>query len=230
MVDGTTIPIFEKPHYFGESFYDRKAQYSINSQIINTLNQQIIDYATGFNGSRHDTHCFGSTRLSKPHEDLSPNREWCWGDVGYPLQSWLMIPYKIPNRTKENRDFNYALSRVRIRSEHAIGYLKGQFQSLKELQVRINNRKDMRFASYWIQVCIILHAFVIDHELEINQEWLVDGITWEQKQQQRERNFDEKQREVAEGESTRQHDISLSQGKRTREALKLRFFCSLQAR
>ncbi len=141
-----------------------------------------------------------------------------------------MIPYKIPNRTKENRDFNYALSRVQIRSEHAIGYLKRQFQSLKKLRVRMNNRKDIRFASCWIQVCIILHALVIDHELEINQEWLVDGITWEQKQQQRERNFDEKQREVAEGESTRQHDISLSQGKRTREALKLRFFCSLQAR
>ncbi len=141
-----------------------------------------------------------------------------------------MIPYKIPNRTKENRDFNYALSKVRIRSEHAIGYLKERFQSLKELRVGINNCKDMRFSSYWIQVCIILHAFVIDHELEINQEWLVDGITWEQEQRQGERNFDEGQREVAEGESTRQRDISLSQGKRSREALKLRFFRFLQAR
>ncbi len=55
MVDGTTIPIFEKSHYFGESFYDRKAEYSINAQIINIPNRQIIDYATGFNGSRQDT-------------------------------------------------------------------------------------------------------------------------------------------------------------------------------
>lgn len=51
MVDGTTIPIFEKSHYFGESFYDQKAQYYINVQIINTPNRQIIDYATGFNRS-----------------------------------------------------------------------------------------------------------------------------------------------------------------------------------
>lgn len=86
----------------------------INAQIINTSNWQIIDYATGFNGSCHDTHCFDFIRLSKHHEDFLPNGEWCWGDVGYPLQSWLMIPYKIPNKTKENRDFNYALSRVRI--------------------------------------------------------------------------------------------------------------------
>ena len=75
MVDGTTIPIFEKPHYFGKSFYDRKTQYSINAQIINTPNRQIINYATGFNGSRHDKHCFGFTRLSKYHKDLLPNGE-----------------------------------------------------------------------------------------------------------------------------------------------------------
>ena len=141
-----------------------------------------------------------------------------------------MIPYKIPNRTKENRDFNYALSRVRIRSEYAIGYLKGRFQSLKELRVRINNRKDMRFASCWIQVCIILHAFVIDHGLEINQEWLNDGGTWEQESRQRERNLDDEQRDIGEEEIIRQRDISLSRGKRARESLKLRFSRSLQQR
>lgn len=141
-----------------------------------------------------------------------------------------MIPYKIPNRTKENRDFNYALLRVRIRSEHAIGYLKGRFQSLKELQVRINNRKNMRFASFWIQVCIFLHAFVIDHELEINQKWFNDGVTWEQEQQQRERNLDDEQRDIGEGESIRQRDVSLSQRKRAREFFKLQFFRSLQQR
>ena len=39
MVDGTTISIFEKPCYFGESLYDQKAKYSINAQIINTPNR-----------------------------------------------------------------------------------------------------------------------------------------------------------------------------------------------
>ena len=77
---------------------------------------------------------------------------------------------------------NYTLLKVQIQSKHAIGYLKRRFQSFKELRVRINNYKDMRFTSCWIQVCIILHAFVLDHKLEINQKWLVDGVTWEQKQ------------------------------------------------
>ena len=96
MVDGTTILIFEKPHYYGESFYDRKSRYSINVQIVSTPNRQIIDYATGFNGSRHDTHCFPFTRLAQDHTQLLSEGEWCWSDVGYPLQKWLMIPYKMP--------------------------------------------------------------------------------------------------------------------------------------
>lgn len=179
MVDGTTIPIFEKPHYYGESFYDRKSRYLINAQIMNTPNRQ-IDYATGFNGSRHDTHCFSFTRLARNHDQLLSEGEWVWLDVGYPLQTWCMIPYKRPlTSVQKNRQFNFALSRIRIRSEHAIGYLKGRFQSLKELHIQINSPKDVMFASCWIQSCIILHAFSIDNELKTHKEWLNDGITWE---------------------------------------------------
>ena len=83
-------------------------------------------------------------------------------------------------------------------------------------------------ASYWIQVCIILHTFVIDHKLETNQKWLNDGVRWEQKQWQRERNLDDEKRDTREGESIRQCDINLSQGKQVRESFKLRFFCCLQ--
>ena len=70
MVDGTTISIFEKPHYYGESFYDQKSQYLINTQIINMFNRQIIDYAIGFNGNRHEMHCFFFTRLAQNHTKL----------------------------------------------------------------------------------------------------------------------------------------------------------------
>ena len=55
-----------------------------------------------------------------------------------------------------------------------IGYLKGQFQSLKELKVRIKNAEDLAFITAWINVYIVLYAFCIDQELEINQGWLRD--------------------------------------------------------
>ena len=90
--------------------------------------------------------------------------------MGYPLQTWLMILYKRPNNTtRENKTFNYALSRIRIWSEHVIRYLKGQFQSLKEFCILITSPKDITYASCWIQTCIILHVFSLDSELTTNK-------------------------------------------------------------
>ena len=31
--DGSSIPLFEKPHMFGESYCDRKSRYSLNCQV-----------------------------------------------------------------------------------------------------------------------------------------------------------------------------------------------------
>jgi hypothetical protein len=30
--DGSSIPLFQKPGYYGETFYDRKSRYSLNCQ------------------------------------------------------------------------------------------------------------------------------------------------------------------------------------------------------
>ena len=57
---------------------------------------------------------------------------------------------------------------VRIRSEHAIGFLKGQFYSLKNLRINIRNEKSHRFATFWIAACIGLHAFAMQCEDEEN--------------------------------------------------------------
>lgn len=67
---------------------------------------------------------------------------------------------------RENEEFNKAVSRVRIRSEHTIGYLKGRFHSLKHLRVRIKDRKSHKFATYWVAGCIVLHAFAMKCKAE----------------------------------------------------------------
>lgn len=136
MVDGTTIQIFEKPHYYGESLYDWVRRYSINAQIINTPNRHIIDYATGFNGSRHDNLFLAHSSILRTYSVV------VWRRMVLVRRGWLMISYKRPSSLlKENREFNFALSRARIRSEHAIGYLKWRCQSLKEFRVRSTIRR-----------------------------------------------------------------------------------------
>ena len=33
LVDGTLIPLFDRPHWYGESYFDRKCNYSLNIQV-----------------------------------------------------------------------------------------------------------------------------------------------------------------------------------------------------
>jgi DDE superfamily endonuclease len=78
------------------------------------------------------------------------------------IQVWLVAPYKKPEADRpENTQFNNHVSMVRIRSEHAIGFLKGRFASLKHLRINIVNEATHIFATYWISACIGLHCFAM---------------------------------------------------------------------
>ena len=33
MVDGTLIPLYVRPHWYGKSYFDRKNDYSLNVQV-----------------------------------------------------------------------------------------------------------------------------------------------------------------------------------------------------
>ncbi|GAV10089.1 hypothetical protein RvY_19659 [Ramazzottius varieornatus] len=50
--------------------------------------------------------------------------------------------------------------------------LKGRFQSLKALRLRIKNKKDHEFAVYWIRTCCMLHNMLLDDEYD--EEWTVE--------------------------------------------------------
>jgi len=70
--------------------------------------------------------------------------------------------------TEENTTYNYYVSKVRIRSEHAIGYLKGTWQSLRGLRVHLDNEDHIHYATLWIITCIHLHTFALGHQMGIN--------------------------------------------------------------
>lgn len=60
------------------------------------------------------------------------------------------------------------MSRLRVRSEHCIGELKGRFQCLRGLRVSINSYEDHLHALRWITVAIILHNLVIDVKARVD--------------------------------------------------------------
>ena len=48
--------------------------------------------------------------------------------------------------------------------EHAIGFLKGCWHSLKHLRIQIMDERSHKFATYWIAACVGLHAFAMQCE------------------------------------------------------------------
>jgi hypothetical protein len=133
--------------------------------MVNLLhNLLIVDYAVGFTGSIHDSRAWGGTRIhQEPGYFLRP-LEWVWADSAYTPTTWCVPPFKKPARgelTRLQRHFNYHLSRLRVRSEHTFGLLKGRFQSLKEIRIRINTEGDHTWATIWIVACLILHNLII---------------------------------------------------------------------
>lgn len=83
----------------------------------------------------------------------------------FQLDSWVTAPYKKPESlADDNETFNNHVSILRIRSEHAIGFLKGRFHSLKHLRVNISDEASHKIATYWVSACIGIHSFAMDCE------------------------------------------------------------------
>ncbi|KAI7938593.1 hypothetical protein MJO28_014172 [Puccinia striiformis f. sp. tritici] len=84
-VDGTTIPLHQRPGLDGEVYWDRKKQYSINVQVH-----------------------------LEPNNCFDPG-QYLIGDSAYGLTMTTIPAYKAPaSNIKENSEFNYCLAKSRV--------------------------------------------------------------------------------------------------------------------
>ncbi|KAF8581346.1 hypothetical protein K439DRAFT_1654083 [Ramaria rubella] len=204
MVDGMSVPLYARPGFFGNSFFDRESNYSMNVQ----------------------------THIPQEHESLLSLAEWVWADTAYPLQTWCQAPFKKYYRrlisfrpekdTPENTRHNYYVSKIHICLEHCVGYLKGRWSSLCGLHLQINKPKDVHFASLWITCCIMLHNLAIQVEAGMDleaDEFYQKGVALSELTQGDD-NETKRQQEVA-------HDVALLEARLTREQLKKGLFAYL---
>ncbi|KIJ47696.1 hypothetical protein M422DRAFT_248702 [Sphaerobolus stellatus SS14] len=189
-------------------------------KIINTPDLRIIDYGVGLPGSQHDATAWKQTRIPQEHGVLLEKGEWVWADTAYPLQPWCQAPYKRPEKdTRENTHYNYHVSRIRVRSEHCMGFLKGRWSSLRGLRLRLDKEEDIQLACICITACITLHSFAMQHESGQDIEtdvFFQEGLALVERERHEEAErhaLDEIEREVV-------SDVGLQAGKEWRQKLK----------
>ena len=49
MVDGTLVPLFQQLHHHGNSFFDRKSNYSLNVQVRDIISTLCLEHITKIN-------------------------------------------------------------------------------------------------------------------------------------------------------------------------------------
>ena len=103
------------------------------------------------------------------------------GDSAFPFLPWLMKPYGNAIQSKEQRYFNYRLSRAHMVVEGAFGQVKGRWRILlRKNECHMETLKLMSLA------CIILHNVCIDLEDKGMRAWDLAFVEHTQKQHPRE--------------------------------------------
>ena len=143
-VDGCHIPVKCPPggSEARKEYHNFKIFYSIVLMALVDAKYRFIWGSCGFPGNSHDSIILQSTTLWSDIKDgkLLPNscqREQnaffpplILGDSAFPFDSFLMKPYTNAILAKQQRYFNYRLSRARMVIEGAYGQLKGTWRFL----------------------------------------------------------------------------------------------------
>ncbi|KAF0744308.1 hypothetical protein Ae201684P_018454 [Aphanomyces euteiches] len=151
----------EKPSLYGEVYFSRKKEYSMNVMLTVDPSRQIRHVIVGWPGSVRD-----STVRSSGDPYVHPRfyfdpKQYLIGDSGFALSLRMLTPYRLPSSLDpENEIMNNQLSGLRVACEHTNGILKGRWCSLTELPVDIRKVDDIKLVCDWILAACVLHNIV----------------------------------------------------------------------
>jgi hypothetical protein len=97
-------------------------------------------------------------------------REFLIGDSAFKASPNMIPCFKKHGEMPANKKFcNNKITKPRVKSEHCIGILKGRFQFLKQIRIRIGGKDDTKRTIHRVMICCILHNLLIDEK--IPDEW-----------------------------------------------------------
>jgi hypothetical protein len=176
-LDGTLIGITERPEWYGEDFYSRKASYSLQALVVNDINCRILYYHFGWPGSTHDNRAWRNCALNRNNDAYFSPGEYLLADSAFSESNIIVPCYKSgPGKVLSaiKNLMNTYIAKPRVKSEHTIGILKNRFCCLKSLNIRIKSLDDMRVASRIFSACVILHNLLLDHNKDLPIDFYAD--------------------------------------------------------
>ena len=178
IIDGTLFPLAFSPQTIDAPNYKgRKHGYTLSSVIVCDDKRVIRYYNCGWPGSTHDNRIFRNTSLANnPHSHFDKN-QYLIGDSAF-VNRWFMVsaftsPPGVPMDWNEMQ-FNKALSKARVISEHTIGILKGRFAWLRSIRKVIKeDPKTLHEILCFIDATVVLHNFLMMQEGndDLDDEW-----------------------------------------------------------
>ncbi len=169
LIDGTHISIrapIEEP----DAYINRKKFHSINVQVICDENMVLTDVLAGWPGSVHDSRILRNSVVYNTAANKFPGNSHLLGDGGYPLQTWLMTPYRDNGHlTPEQTFFNSVLSSIRQTVERAIRLLNGRWRKLQHL-----DHLNQRLIVFIIIAACILHNVCLLHD-DFDEGYMLDN-------------------------------------------------------
>ena len=164
-LDGKHVAL-KCPANSGSKFYNYKGFYSIILMALVDADYKFIWVECGTNGGASDRQIFNNCDLKDaiergtlgiPADDRLPNDDrftpyYFIGDDAFAIQTYFMKPFSLRNLRREQRIFNYRISRARRIVENAFGILCNRFGCL------LNTfRQKPKTVAYIVKACIVLH-------------------------------------------------------------------------
>jgi len=158
-VDGTYIPMIGKSGPQRDAYICRKGFPALHAQIVCDNSLRILDITTGHPGSVHDARVFRNSGVYQ-HLQNVPSGFHLLGDSAYPLERFVMTPYKDNGHlTAEQKKYNAVHSSSRCCVERCIGLLKGKFRRLKNFDAKDD-----------VLMCKLIVAAAVVHNIILSTE------------------------------------------------------------
>ncbi|MBW0528499.1 hypothetical protein O181_068214 [Austropuccinia psidii MF-1] len=167
-IDGSLIPLLQRPPKDGEAYFDCKKRYSMSIQLVCDINKQFTALHAGCTGSLHDANVYQNIKIAQTPEEFYEKEQYLLADLAYASSPWVVPAYKgAVAQNEDNHSFNYCLAKSRVRIKHTIGILKVRCLSLREMQNQMRDNHEIEYFVSWVISCTMLHNMLA----QIGDEW-----------------------------------------------------------